>query len=437
MKFFTIEKCEMLAVTNILLYPQNEEMLKRSRENSKSVGRDYDVRVRENFIQMKPLMLKYLPEDIKSAVFDESFIPSEIPNPDLLDKMNIWVKSINVLWKDTFEDYKRYYETIEKSLPESLVGLKKECNLHDCKIVSIARNDDEVKIELESGGFIGEGLYTVTFKDVKLIDMPFDILGNVWVYDEIHLSDLGKFDFQVLLDSMDGFLNKRELRIVADDILIENKINRENAEIFIFNLDSLSRGISFKKPRVKAYMNPSNNYCEVCGNLISKAERFSLYVDYDDLITNNMEDDFIITDVGYEGIIVREKLKELFIKENITGISFLPIYYLEDNNRIIEGFYHLKLEEIEVEIAEPARLIKSQKCQSCDKDFMLSCSFYFKRRTCNDRDVFLIKDWFNSIGLPKKRYLRRYIIISKRMYDILPFNDMVKKISCSPAYLFD
>lgn len=66
--------------------------------------------------------------------------------------------------------------------------------------------------------FLIQGIIDVSeFKIMK------DIVGDTWLYEEVHLSDTGKFEFHVLLYSSEGFLNLNELKIIAEDVSIESK----------------------------------------------------------------------------------------------------------------------------------------------------------------------------------------------------------------------
>ena len=97
-------------------------------------------------------------------------------------------------------------------------------NFHDTKVLA-ARNlqGNIVEIDLQcSEGFMDEGLYTLIFNGVKLIEVSDDFIGSWWIYSEIHLSDVGKFQLNVLFDSEDCSVFN-EMKIIADDVLVKSK----------------------------------------------------------------------------------------------------------------------------------------------------------------------------------------------------------------------
>lgn len=224
MKFFTVDKIRMLGISGYLSYYEDEQSLNRAKEDFKSIGKDYDVVEKLNFIHYKPLMLKYLPDSIKNAVNDESIIPSQIPPCALLSEIDKWKLSVKNTWKETFRQYKEHYKSIEKLLPQNVIELNNKYNFHDTKVLA-ARNlqGNIVEIDLQcSEGFMDKGLYTLIFNGVKLIEVSDDFIGSWWIYSEIHLSDVGKFQLNVLFDSEDSSVFN-EMKIIADDVLVKSK----------------------------------------------------------------------------------------------------------------------------------------------------------------------------------------------------------------------
>ena len=112
-----------------------------------------------------------------------------------------------------FKEYAGHLKRIQGSLPDGARVLS-SANFHDASIKSIKHvSKKEVQIVIEGGGYdaFDYGEYTLSFSCVKKAWVPYTIVGDTWLYAEMHLSDVSAFDFQVLLV-------KDEIRIQADDV---------------------------------------------------------------------------------------------------------------------------------------------------------------------------------------------------------------------------
>jgi Protein of unknown function (DUF4085) len=117
-----------------------------------------------------------------------------------------------------FTGYAAHIKTIRDSLPEGARALS-SISFHDATIKEVRHvSKKEVEILIESGGYdilskthLEYGGYTLSFAGVKKAWVPYSIVGHTWLYEEMHLSDLAVFDYQVLLD-------KDEIKIQADDV---------------------------------------------------------------------------------------------------------------------------------------------------------------------------------------------------------------------------
>lgn len=101
--------------------------------------------------------------------------------------------------------------------------MKKEYNFHDTKIISTKKLEDDIfELKLQcSEGFMNEGVYSLISTGGKLVEIPDDFACGWWIYNEINLSDIGKFDLNVLFSSDNSSDVFYEIRIVADDVLIK------------------------------------------------------------------------------------------------------------------------------------------------------------------------------------------------------------------------
>ena len=124
------------------------------------------------------------------------------------------------------QSYIRYLKTIKKNLPESawkLAGLM----FHDAKVLKVNQPAKrELTITLD-GGYWGSGYdffndralngrYTdLSFFGVKKAWVPATIVGDWWLYEELTLSDIARFDYQAMLAN-------DEIRIQADDVEVRS-----------------------------------------------------------------------------------------------------------------------------------------------------------------------------------------------------------------------
>lgn len=119
-----------------------------------------------------------------------------------------------------YKSYRRHLESLQPKLSER--AWKLAClSFHDARVSSVVRpNKQTLTITLDQpgydvvrGGWLAARSTTLEFSGVKKEWVPQTIVGDVWLYEEINLSDLAAFDYQVLLW-------KDEIRIQADDIHI-------------------------------------------------------------------------------------------------------------------------------------------------------------------------------------------------------------------------
>ena len=119
-----------------------------------------------------------------------------------------------------FKEYSAHLKGIQDSLPagaRELAGF----SFHDATIKQVKHvSKREIEIVVEGGPHSiltpeiwDYGEYTLSFSGVKKAWVPYAIVGDIWLYEEMSLSDIAAFDYQVLL-------YKDEIRIQADDVRI-------------------------------------------------------------------------------------------------------------------------------------------------------------------------------------------------------------------------
>lgn len=120
--------------------------------------------------------------------------------------------------KRLFKEYAAHVKAIRDSLPEGARELS-GISFHDATVKSVRHvSKKEVEIVIEGGGYdlfsmsyLEYGGYTLSFSGVKKAWVPHTTVGDTWLYEEMHLSDVAAFDYQVLL-------YKDEIRIQADRV---------------------------------------------------------------------------------------------------------------------------------------------------------------------------------------------------------------------------
>ena len=119
-----------------------------------------------------------------------------------------------------FAAYAAHIRSIRDSLPAGAQTLS-SLSFHDATIKQVKRlSKSEVDIVIESGAFdilsknnLEYGTYTLSFTGVKKMWVPDTIVHDTWLYEEMSLSGIAAFDYQVLLV-------KDEIRIQADEVVL-------------------------------------------------------------------------------------------------------------------------------------------------------------------------------------------------------------------------
>lgn len=167
---------------------------------------------RESFVPEK-----FDPEDTKrkfreAQEYNIDRLKSDLPK-EILDK----VADIRVLAMDCCtEEVKRliakFCKENEKKMKRAFKELEqaerdafgdepskfaKEC-LHDCEITAVEQNGSDVVLSLDnSGGFTI--CTAIVFKNAKIIEQDGELVGAIWLYDEIYKTENG-LEIHALLD---------------------------------------------------------------------------------------------------------------------------------------------------------------------------------------------------------------------------------------------
>lgn len=176
-----------------------------------------------------------------------------------------------------------------------------------------------------------------------------------------------------------------------------------NAEILRFSI----------LPRLNDSSNPNNlTMCSNCGKIM-------IIKDYskDKLIVNEDKLKYDFSSLYYSDneIIVSKNIKELFIKENVTGCTYNYIYNID--GELIEDYYYLKIEEGIGELIAPTLNVKKDKCIKCNryKINLIKSVMYFNYKSWKGYDICYTQEWY---GDPPSTQTK-IIIISNKLYKIL------------------
>ena len=114
-----------------------------------------------------------------------------------------------------FAEYAAHLKRVRESLPEGARVLA-DAGFHDGTIKEVKHlSKSELQIVVAGGGYgaLDYGEYILSFTGVKKAWVPYTIVGDTWLYEEMHLSVDNTFDYQVLLV-------KDEIRIQATDVRV-------------------------------------------------------------------------------------------------------------------------------------------------------------------------------------------------------------------------
>ena len=198
------------------------------------------------------------------------------------------------------------------------------------------------------------------------------------------------------------------------------KKEKDNSEILFFWTDDDAKDSYTPEP--------TSFICNKCNKKVPVIDRHMLHVD----IKKIRKFDIMSTYNGDTETIVSEKVKQLFSQENITGIKYEPIYQLGKENMVIEGYYHLILQEGIGEVIEPSIIKKKGFCSECGHydEYLTQTVLNFHRRSWDKLDICYTKNWFG--GPPKSKSM----IISNKLYKVLEQNKL-KYVYFQPANLVD
>lgn len=122
-----------------------------------------------------------------------------------------WRDEASKKWHAAFDIYEKQLNEIKPLLPKSMQKFEVTA-FHDGTFKSYSQKNDQIILKI-CGGYPGPlcGNYELIFTGVSYYQGLKKAVRDTWLYEEIHLSHQGKFEFHALLD-------ESEFVIVADRI---------------------------------------------------------------------------------------------------------------------------------------------------------------------------------------------------------------------------
>jgi hypothetical protein len=134
-----------------------------------------------------------------------------------------WERRARKEWRRNSEIYQAYLQVISPLLPHSIVRLTAD-DLHDSVVMRAAQKGRSLTMVLgtaNSFSLVRPCPLRLTFTALKRRVDTSGLEGQCWLYDEVHLSSIARFNLQVLFD-------RSELEVEADDVQIERLKGRRH-----------------------------------------------------------------------------------------------------------------------------------------------------------------------------------------------------------------
>jgi len=123
------------------------------------------------------------------------------------------IEAPEMLWEPAIKSYDEHLRQIKPMLPPRM-GELADNTLHDSVVLDVTRpTASTCAIQLDARQSTGRyrGLVRLTFLGVRAVTVTNVLVGDYWLYEEVHLHPSAAFEYAVLLF-------RSELSIVADDV---------------------------------------------------------------------------------------------------------------------------------------------------------------------------------------------------------------------------
>jgi hypothetical protein len=120
-------------------------------------------------------------------------------------------------WRRTCDAYREHHDRVRPSLPPRMRAFA-ETTLHDGVVRGVTRPESSVlvlDVDATHNPWGPRGIFRLTFTGVRAVEGIEQLVGDNWVYEEVHLDPEGGFDFRVLFDATD-------FRVVATEVEVQD-----------------------------------------------------------------------------------------------------------------------------------------------------------------------------------------------------------------------
>ena len=131
------------------------------------------------------------------------------------------MKSVQALadWRQGCEAYRAHFDGIAPRLSPTVVEFAKN-TFHDGIVEAVYRiSDSEIGLDINAwhNPWGRRGRFRIKFKGVHEVEGITNLVGDDWLYEEIHLHSAGAFEYRV-------FFWRSDFRVVADDVELEELV---------------------------------------------------------------------------------------------------------------------------------------------------------------------------------------------------------------------
>jgi hypothetical protein len=130
-------------------------------------------------------------------------------------------------WNEACAAYRAELAAIKSRLPPAMRSFS-DITLHDGIVKSAVRPRPdcvELQVDASNNPWGPRGQFRVVFSGVPQVEGLSEIVGDEWLYEEVHLDPDGGFEYCILL-------LRSEFRVVADDVTFETVSRAEEAVVF-------------------------------------------------------------------------------------------------------------------------------------------------------------------------------------------------------------
>ncbi|MBH5319970.1 DUF4085 family protein [Paenibacillus sp. GSMTC-2017] len=221
MKYFTTELYEKMQVRGFLVLPDTEKDFEFIKERYVEHGRDFEKVAMMQFETYMPLLTKYASDSILALIKNGELPVIHYPKPETRRIVKAWRDEQNEEWNMAARRYGEGFVTYEKKLPPAYKSIH---YLHDSKVLDVQIGEDgNIELLLDSSGSMygGERVFLL-FHNVSDYEIPDDLIGNWWLYEEMYWNEEdGSCSVNVLLSSPRGYLDMNVLKINAKHFTVD------------------------------------------------------------------------------------------------------------------------------------------------------------------------------------------------------------------------